>query len=66
LVEAVDLAWTMRGVADGSVVGLEVPVYDFIAETGAAVLKASVPVSEIVAEFLTAGTAGDRLPQAAS
>jgi LCP family protein required for cell wall assembly len=66
LLSAVDLAWAMRGLSDGSIVSIEVPVYDFIAETGAAVLKAAVPVREIVAEFLTGGTAGEGLPQAAS
>jgi len=66
LIQAVDLAWAMRGLSDGSIVSIEVPVYDFVAETGAAVLKAAIPVREIVAEFLTGGTAGERLPQAAS
>jgi LCP family protein required for cell wall assembly len=66
LLDAVNLAWTMRGLSDGSVVSLEVPVYDFVAESGAAVLKAAVPVSEIVAEFLRGATAGESLPKAAN
>ncbi len=66
LIQAVNVAWTMRGLDDGSIVSLEVPVFDFVAENGAAVLKAAVPVSEIVAEFLGGETAGSGLPESAN
>lgn len=58
LTEAVDIAWTMRGIGAGSIEQLEVPVYDFTTDNGAAVLISSVPVDEIVAEFLAPGLAG--------
>lgn len=57
LVSAVNLAWTMRGLESGEVEELDVPVYDFVTEDGAAVLKASTPVEEIVAAFLAPETA---------
>lgn len=59
LVDAVNLAWTLRGLGSGSIVELEVPVYDATTETGAAVLLPSEPIDELVAEFLSA-TATDR------
>lgn len=59
---ALDLAWTMRGLGSGSVVELEVPVYDHITAQGAEVLIASTPVDEIVAEFLGPATA-DQSPE---
>jgi len=58
LVGAVDFAWSLRGLGSGAVEELEVPVYDDVAG-GAAVLRASEPVDEIVAEFLSVETAGD-------
>lgn len=54
---ALDLAWTMRGLGKGSVIELEVPVHDHTTAQGAAVLIASTPVDEIVAEFLGPATA---------
>lgn len=59
LVTAVDLAWTLRGMSDGGVVELEVPVVDHTTDSGAAVLVASRPVDEIVADFLVPETAGE-------
>lgn len=50
LFDAVGLAWTLRGL--GSVQTLEVPVGDAMSDSGAAVLVATTPVSEIVAAFL--------------
>ena len=66
LIQAVNLAWTMRGLDDGSIVTLELPVFDFVADNGAAVLKSAVPVSDVVAEFLGGETAGEQLPGAAN
>jgi anionic cell wall polymer biosynthesis LytR-Cps2A-Psr (LCP) family protein len=59
LVDAVNLALTMRGLSSGSVTELSVPVYDETTAGGAAVLRASTPVDEIVAEFLST-TAAER------
>jgi LCP family protein required for cell wall assembly len=52
LVKAVNLALTMRGLSSGSITEMSVPVYDVTTSAGAAVLRASTPVDEIVAEFL--------------
>ncbi|HUG31914.1 MAG TPA: LCP family protein [Acidimicrobiia bacterium] len=57
LVRAVNLALTMRGLSSGSITEMEVPVYDDTTSGGAAVLRASTPVEEIVAEFLSATAA---------
>jgi hypothetical protein len=54
--DAANLAWTMRGLGTRSVDEIEVPVYDDTIE-GAAVLRPSTPVDEIVAEFLTSAAA---------
>lgn len=59
LMDAVNLAWTMRGLGSGSVSELEMEVYDDTTSGGAAVLRPSTPVDEIVAEFLSS-TASDR------
>lgn len=59
LTEAVDIAWALRGMGNGSVRELDVPVQDFITESGAAVLLASIPVDEIVSGFVTPETAED-------
>ena len=53
LVDAVNLALTMRGLESGSIVELDVPVFDYTTDAGAAVLLPSVLVEEIVAEFLS-------------
>ncbi len=59
LVTAVNLAWDLRGVGEGDVIELEVPVFDHITDNGAAVLLPSTPVEEIVADFLAPTTAED-------
>ncbi|HSM44892.1 MAG TPA: LCP family protein, partial [Acidimicrobiia bacterium] len=59
LMDAVNLAMTMRGLGSGSVTELSVPVFDETTPGGDAVLRPSTPVDEIVAEFLSA-TAGER------
>ncbi|MEA1902237.1 MAG: LCP family protein [Actinomycetota bacterium] len=66
LVSAVDLAWTMRGLASGALSQLEVPVYDYLTDAGASVLLPVTPVDQIVAGFVTPETAGGSSPQAAS
>lgn len=52
LVDAVNLAWTMKGLGTGSLEELDIPVYDFVTEQGAAVLLPSIPVDQIVAAFV--------------
>ena len=59
LVSAVELAWALRGVEEGDVTELEVPVVDHVTDDGAAVLLASTPVQELVSEFLAPETAGE-------
>lgn len=59
LVSAVDLAWALRGIGEGDVVELEVPVYDHVTDGGAAVLLPSTPVEDIVAQFLVPETASE-------
>jgi LCP family protein required for cell wall assembly len=58
MVDAANVAWTMRGLGSGDVEQLSVPVYDDSTEAGA-VLRPSTPVDEIVAEFLTATASED-------
>jgi LCP family protein required for cell wall assembly len=60
LVDAVNLAWTLRGLGSSSIVELDLPVYDDTTDGGAAVLRPSTPVEELVAEFLSA-TASDEI-----
>ncbi len=57
LIDAVNLAWTMRGYGSDSVVQLELPVYDAVTDGGADILLPSTPVAEIVADFLSATAA---------
>jgi hypothetical protein len=57
LLEAVSIAWTMRGLSSGSVIELSLPVYEFTTEQGAEVLLPSIPVDEIVARFVVPETA---------
>jgi LCP family protein required for cell wall assembly len=55
--DAVGLAWTMRGLDSGSVTVLEVPVYEATTEEGAAVLVATTDIAKIVADYLSPETA---------
>jgi LCP family protein required for cell wall assembly len=57
LMSAVDFAWSLRGLVSGTVKELEVPVYDDVTRQGAAILRPTGPIEEIVAEFLGAETA---------
>ena len=59
LVDVIDLAWTMRGMGNGSVRELDVPVYDFITDAGASVLLPSISIREVVAGFVTPELASD-------
>jgi len=52
LIDAVGLAWTMRGLGQGSIQQLEIPVTDSTTENGAAVLVASVDIAKVVASYL--------------
>lgn len=61
MVQAANLARTMRGLESGDIVELSVPVYDDTTEAGA-VLRASKPVEEVVADFLTATASGQGEP----
>jgi LCP family protein required for cell wall assembly len=54
MMDAVSLAWTMRGLGSGGITQLEIPVYDATTDAGASVLLPSTPVDEIVSEFLSA------------
>lgn len=57
LLDAVNLAMTMRGLQSGGIIELEIPVFDATADDGAAVLRPSQPVEEIVADFLASADA---------
>lgn len=57
LMQAVGLATTIKGLGSGSVVELEIPVVDFVADNGAAVLKSTTDPDQIVEEFLSPTTA---------
>lgn len=59
LVTAVELAWALRGIGEGDVTELELPVVDHTTDDGAAVLLSSVPVRQLVADFLAPETAGE-------
>jgi LCP family protein required for cell wall assembly len=59
LLDAVDLAWTMRGLQRGNIQELEVPVLDATTSAGAAVLIAEIDIAEMIDEFLAPETAGE-------
>lgn len=52
LIEAVNLALTMRGSGLANATELAIPVYDHTTSAGASALLPSTPVSDIVAEYL--------------
>jgi LCP family protein required for cell wall assembly len=58
-IDAVNLAWTMRGMSSGSVDELEVPVSDATTESGAAVLVAGVDIADLVDDYLAPEMAED-------
>ncbi|MGI9610521.1 MAG: LCP family protein [Acidimicrobiia bacterium] len=57
--DAVGLAWTMRGLGSGSITEIEVPVRYATTDDGATVLASTLDIAELVAEFLSPPTAGD-------
>lgn len=57
LLDAVNLAMTMRGLRSGNIIEIEIPVVDATTEGGAAVLRAAEPVDQIVADFLAGADA---------
>jgi LCP family protein required for cell wall assembly len=59
LLDAVSLAWTMRGLGQGSVRQLDIPVRDTTTAAGAAVLLPSVDIAEVVASYLAPEVAED-------
>ncbi|MGH8915283.1 MAG: LCP family protein, partial [Acidimicrobiia bacterium] len=59
LIDAVDLAWTLRGLSRGNIDELDIPVTDATTEVGAAVLVAEVDIAEMVDEYLAPEIAGD-------
>jgi LCP family protein required for cell wall assembly len=58
-IDAVNLAWTLRGLNSGSVDELEIPVSDATTESGAAVLVAGVDIADIVDDYLAPEVAED-------
>lgn len=59
LMDAVSLAWTMRGLGQGSVEELDFPVQSTTTAAGASVLLPSVDISEVVASYLAPEVAQD-------
>ncbi len=59
LVDAIGLAWTMRALGDDSIQVLEVPVVDAVTDFGAAVLVATVDITDVVDAFLSPEVAGN-------
>jgi LCP family protein required for cell wall assembly len=58
-IDAVNLAWTLRGLNSGSVDELEIPVSDATTESGAAVLVAGVDIADMVDDYLSPEVAED-------
>ncbi len=57
--DAVDLAWTMRGLSRGHIDELEIPVSDATTASGAAVLVAGVDIADLVDDYLAPEIAED-------
>jgi LCP family protein required for cell wall assembly len=58
-INAVNLAWAMRGLSQGNIDELEVPVSDAITANGAAVLVAEVDIADLVDDYLAPEIAED-------
>jgi LCP family protein required for cell wall assembly len=58
-IDAVDLAWTMRGLSRGNIDELEIPVSDATTASGAAVLVAEVDIADLVDDYLAPEIAED-------
>jgi LCP family protein required for cell wall assembly len=59
LVDAVNLAWSLRGLSQGNIDELEIPVSDAITASGAAVLVAGVDIADMVDDYLAPELAED-------
>lgn len=57
--DAVDLAWNLRGLSGGNIDELEVPVSDATTDAGAAVLVAGVDIADLVDDYLAPEIAED-------
>ncbi len=58
-IDAVNLAWSLRGLRHGNIDELEVPVSDAITAAGAAVLVAGVDIADLVDDYLAPEMAED-------
>ncbi|HSJ84217.1 MAG TPA: LCP family protein [Acidimicrobiia bacterium] len=58
-IDAVNLAWTMRGLSRGNIDELEIPVSDATTASGAAVLVAEVDIADLVDDYLAPEIAED-------
>lgn len=58
-IDAVDLAWNLRGLSRGNIDELEVPVSDATTDSGAAVLVAGVDIADLVDDYLAPEMAED-------
>lgn len=58
-IDAVNLAWTMRGLSRGNIDELEIPVSDAITANGAAVLVAEIDIADLVDDYLAPEIAED-------
>jgi len=57
--DAVDLAWSLRGLSRGNIDELEIPVSDATTASGAAVLVAGVDIADLVDEYMAPEMAED-------
>lgn len=58
-IDAVNLAWALRGLSRGNIDELEIPVSDATTASGAAVLVAEVDIADLVDEYLAPEMAED-------
>jgi LCP family protein required for cell wall assembly len=58
-IDAVNLAWALRGLEGGNIEELEIPVTDATTSDGAAVLISDVDIAEMVEEYLAPETVGE-------
>ena len=58
-IDAVNLAWSLRGLSRGNIDELEIPVSDATTASGAAVLVAGVDIADLVDDYLAPEMAGD-------
>jgi LCP family protein required for cell wall assembly len=59
-VDAVNLAWSLRGLSQGNIDELEIPVSDATTASGAAVLVAGVDIADLVDDYLAPEMAEDQ------